>query len=409
MAALTVEEATARILSPARPLSSETVAIAEADGRTLATDLSARVTAPPFDASAMDGYAVRSIDVARLPADLSVIGEAAAGHAFAGSVGAGEAVRIFTGAPIPLGADAVVIQENTRASAAGPSRITVIEGRPDRGHIRTRGFDFAPGYSGLLRGRRLGPREITLAAAMGHGELPVIARPTVAVLATGDELVLPGTMPGPAQIIASNHLGVMTLCERAGARTTFLGIARDTAASLDQHLAVAGDYDLLITIGGASVGDHDLVAPALRRRGVALDFWKIAMRPGKPMMFGRLGGTPSSVTHVLGLPGNPVSALICAALFVTPLIRALQGDPAPVAVPETGIAGVDLSPNGPRAHYMRAVASPGAGGRRTVTPVQSQDSSLLSAFAAANVLLLRPIDAPAIPRGATVPLLPLDF
>ena len=320
MPALSVDEALDRILDGVAPTPAEPVAIEAAHRRTLAEPLAALLTQPPFDASAMDGYAVRAADVAKLPATLAVIGEAAAGHPFSGSVAAGQAVRIFTGAPLPAGADAIVIQENTQRDGA---KVTVREGSIDTGHVRPRGFDFREGETLLAAGRRLGPREVALAAAMGHGTLPVRRRPRVAILSTGDELVPPGQRPGPGQIVSSNHLGVAALAEAAGAEATLLGIARDTRESLDAYFAKAQDADIIVTIGGASVGDHDLVGPVLEARGMALSFWKIAMRPGKPLMFGRLGQA-----RVLGLPGNPVSSLVCTRVFLVPLIRALLGMPA---------------------------------------------------------------------------------
>ena len=277
MAALTVAEALARILADVAPTAAETVAIEAADGRVLAGAVVARLTQPPFDASAMDGYAVRAADVARLPARLAVIGEAAAGHPFAGTIGAGQAARIFTGAPVPTGADAIVIQENAASDGAD---VIVRDGTTDLDHIRRAGSDFRAGTQLLTSGRRLRARELTLAAAAGAGEVAVRGRPRVAILATGDELVLPGATPGPGQIVASNHLGVAALAAGAGARPEFLGIARDTPASLAEHIARAEAADILVTIGGASVGDHDLVAPALQAAGMELAFWKIAMRPG---------------------------------------------------------------------------------------------------------------------------------
>ena len=401
MALLSVEDALQQILDGVEPVAAETVPIASTAGRTLASPLTARLTQPPFDASAMDGYAVRRADVAMLPATLAVIGEAAAGHPFTGSVGSGQAVRIFTGAPVPAGADAIVIQENVAREGA---TITVRDGTPERGHIRNKGFDFAAGDALLEPGRRLGPREVSLAAAMGYGELPARRRPRVAVLATGDELVPPGVSPGPGQITASNHLGVAALSEANGAEARLLGIARDTRESLDTHIAKAADADVIVTIGGASVGDHDLVAPVLEARGMALSFWKIAMRPGKPLMFGRLGKS-----RVLGLPGNPVSAIVCGRVFLVPLIRALLGRPDAGQGLQPARAAVAVEANGPRTHYMRATSKPGADGLPEVTPVRSQDSSLLAPLALADCLLVRPANASASPAGSPVSILPLDF
>jgi molybdopterin molybdotransferase len=319
MTALTVEQALSKILADVPVASPEDIHIEDALGRVLAEPLAAKLTQPPFDASAMDGYAVRTADVAILPGTLRVTGEAAAGHPFSGAVGRGDAVRIFTGAPLPSGTDAVVIQENCDRTG---DRVTVREGQPDTSHVRKRGSDFKTGDVLLSPGRTFGPREISLAASMGHGVIPVRRRPRVAIIATGDELVLPGETPGSGQIVCSNHLGIRALCQRAGAEADFLGIARDTREHLDMHLARAAGYDIVITIGGASVGDHDLVAPALQTRGVTLGFWKIAMRPGKPLMFGQRGAQ-----RFIGLPGNPVSSLICARLFIVPLIRAMLGSP----------------------------------------------------------------------------------
>jgi molybdopterin molybdotransferase len=398
---LSVDEALARILDGVAPTPAEAVAIEAAHRRTLAEPLAALITQPPFDASAMDGYAVRAADVARLPATLELIGEAAAGHAFAGAVAAGQAVRIFTGAPLPAGADAVVIQENTERDGA---RVIVREGTPDRGHVRHTGFDFRAGEVLLQAGRRLGPREVALAAAMGHGTVPVHRPPRVAVISTGDELVAPGSRPGPGQIISSNHLGVAALAEAAGAKAELLGIARDTRESLEAHFARAEGADVIVTIGGASVGDHDLVGPVLEARGMALSFWKIAMRPGQPLMFGRLGPA-----RVMGLPGNPVSSLVCTRVFLVPLLRALLGQRAMAERPIQASAGVALEANGPRQHYMRATTTAGPAGLPVVTPVRSQDSSLLAPLAQADCLLVRPPHAPVAPQGTLVPILPLDF
>ncbi len=400
-APLTVDEALARILTDVAPTPSEMLRVADAQGRTLAEGLKARLTQPPFDASAMDGYAVRAADVAQVPAALRVIGEAAAGHPYKSTLPAGCAVRIFTGAPVPHGADAIVIQENTRREG---DTVVVTEGTPDRDHIRRRGSDFSAGAELLAPGRVLGGRELSLAAAMGHGLLPVRRAPRVCVLATGDELVHPGEVPGEGQIVASNHLGVAALARSAGAHAELIGIARDTRESLEAHIAKADGAEVLVTIGGASVGDHDLVSPTLQARGMALSFWNIAMRPGKPLMFGRL-----ATSRVLGLPGNPVSALVCARIFLVPLVHALLGRPLEREATQTAITTTPLPANGPRQHYMRATLTRDASGTLLVTPVPSQDSSLLAPLAIADALLVHPPRAPATPAGAEVQILPLEM
>jgi molybdopterin molybdotransferase len=302
---------------------------------------------------------------------------------------------------VPPGADAIVIQENTVREGAF---VVVREGQPDPAHIRPRGFDFREGEVLLDAGRRLGPREIALAAAMGHGEVPVRRRPVVAILATGDELVPPGHLPGPGQIVASNHIGVAALATQAGAEPRQLGIARDTRDSLMRHIEQAAGADVLVTIGGASVGEHDLVAPVLEDRGMALAFWKIDMRPGKPLMFGRLGAQ-----RVLGVPGNPVSALICARVFLVPLIHALLGRPPEDLAARRARLAEPIEANGPRQHYMRAGLRVRPDGALEVVPARSQDSSLLAPLAAADALLVRPPHAPALPAGAEVSVLLLDF
>ena len=398
---LSVAEAVQQILYGVEPTAAETVSIEQAAGRVLAAPLAARLTQPPFDASAMDGYAVRAADVAPLPAQLRVIGQAAAGHPYSGRVGAGEAVRIFTGAPMPEGADAIVIQENTVQEGAF---VDVREGQPDPSYIRPRGFDFCAGDLLLEAGRRLGPREIALAAAMGHAAVPVRRRPVVAILATGDELVPPGTVLGPGKIVSSNHLGVAALAAQAGGEPRQLGIARDTGDSLERHLERAEGADILVTIGGASVGEHDLVVPVLKERGLALAFWKIDMKPGKPAMFGRLGAQ-----RVLGLPGNPVSALICSRVFLVPLIRALLGQPQEDPATCRARLAEPLEANGPRQHYVRASLRKRSDGVPEVRPARSQDSSLLAPLASADGLLVRPPYAPAQPAGTEVSVLLLDF
>ncbi|MEW5962340.1 MAG: gephyrin-like molybdotransferase Glp [Pseudomonadota bacterium] len=402
MAMLTVAEALARILADVAPTGAEEVGLVEADGRVLACGHAARLTQPPFHASAMDGYAVRAADVAQLPARLRVVGEAAAGHPFAGSIAAGEAVRIFTGAPLPAGTDAIVIQENT---AREDDAVTVREGAVDPEHVRPRGGDFSAGAELLRTGHVLTPRDLTLAAAMGHARLSVRRRPVVAILATGDELVEPGVAPGDGQIVSSNPYGLAAMACRFGAEPRLLGIAKDTRADLARCIAAAAGADVLVTVGGASVGDHDLVAPVLQEHGMALDFWKIAMRPGKPLMFGRLG-----VQRVIGVPGNPVSALICMRVFVVPLIARLLGRAVgPERLGKAALARA-ISANGPRQHYMRATLVGGdAGGAPLVDPVPSQDSSLMSPLARADCLIVRAAGAPAAAAGDAVDILPMDF
>jgi molybdopterin molybdotransferase len=399
MALLAVAEALARVTAGLVPLEAERVPLDQAHGRRLAEDLAAGLTQPPFDASAMDGFAVRAKDVASLPATLRLIGESAAGHGYAGSVGAGEAVRIFTGAPVPEGADTIVIQEDVdRVGAA----VIVKQASPSR-HIRLRGQDFTQGEVLLREGMKLGPRELMLAAAMNHAEVAVRRRPKVAILATGDEVVPPGGDPGPDRIISSVPFGLAALIETKGGEPMSLGIAQDTPESLITLARAGSAADILVTIGGASVGERDLVAAALRAGGLELDFWKIAMRPGKPLLYGRLGSQ-----RVLGLPGNPISALVCAFVFLVPMLRGLLGVTHGAQGPREGVLAHDLEGNGPREHYIRAVSQWGADGRRWVTPLPSQDSSLMAEFARADCLIVRAPDAAPVARGEPVRIIALD-
>lgn len=405
MALLSVEDALQKILSDAVALpDAQSCPLLNADGRITIAPVLARLTQPPFDASAMDGYAVKAADVGKLPVKLTIIGEAAAGHPFAGTVSNGEAVRIFTGGAVPNGADAIVIQENT---ARSDDSVTVVDGNPDPAHIRPAGGDFHNGAQIIPAGHALTARDIALAAAMGHNHLSVRRKPRVAILATGDELVPPGDTPGPGQIISSNPVGLAAMVARYGAEPELLGIAKDTPVSLDEKITQAREADILLTVGGASVGDHDLVAARLQAQGMDLGFWKIAMRPGKPLMFGRLGNA-----HVIGLPGNPVSALICCHVFVRPLIERLLG--------RTDRGGQDtrlrakltapIPDNGPRQHYMRAkvqTTSPNA--PATVTPAASQDSSLLSLLAEANALIVRSPGQKGAEVGELIDVHPIDF
>jgi molybdopterin molybdotransferase len=365
----------------------------------LAEDVAAGLTQPPFDSSAMDGYAVRAADVATLPATLRLIGEALAGRGFDGEVGQGEAVRIFTGAPVPKGADTVVIQENTDAA---PGVVTVKEAAPRR-HIRPRGQDFSKGEVLLRAGSRLGPRELMLAAAMNHAELPVRRKPKVAILATGDEVVPPGTALDRDQIVSSVPAGLAALIEAQGGEPMSLGIAQDTPESLITLARTGSAADILVTVGGASVGERDLVSAALRSEGMELDFWKIAMRPGKPLIYGRLGHQ-----RVLGMPGNPVAALICGLVFLVPMLHRLLGLREDARRPHEAILGQALEANGPREHYMRSASTWGPDGERLVTPLGAQDSSLMADFARADCLIVRPPDAPALTAGERVTIIPLD-
>jgi molybdopterin molybdotransferase len=399
--ALSVAEALARILDAVEPTPPEQVPIAEAHARVLAAPLAARHTQPPFDSSAMDGYAVRMADVATVPAKLKVIAESAAGRGFHGRIGHGEAARIFTGAPVPEGADAIVIQENTTRDG---DIVIIGKGDIDPDYIRKKGFDFVDGQQLLPAGRRLDSRALTLAAAMGHGEVPARRKPVVAILATGDELVLPGEPLREDQIVCSNPFGLAAMIRQAGGEARFLGIARDTRDDLKAKLATASDADIILTIGGASVGDHDLVGPVLSELGMTLDFWKIDMRPGKPLMFGRLGKQ-----RVLGLPGNPVSSMITGRIFLVPLLQRLLGAPATDFARRSARLAAPMPKNGFREHYARATLEVDANGEALVRPVPNQDSSLLVPLAAADALIVQPPHAPAWPAGTMVELLLLDF
>ena len=392
---IAVEEALARVLASAgTPLDEEWVGLEAAHGRVLARDLAASRTQPPFANSAMDGYALRADDAASGSATLTVIGESAAGRAFGGGVGPGEAVRIFTGAPMPEGVDTIVIQEDVRREG---DRIA-LAGPAARGdNLRAPGLDFREGEALIPAGRRLTPRDVALAAAANHATLPVRRQARVAILATGDELVAPGGRLGPAQIIASNNFAVAGVVEACGGAPIDLGIAFDTMAALDSAIgrARAAEADVLVTLGGASVGDHDLVQRALVAAGMELGFWRIAMRPGKPLLHGRLGAM-----RVLGLPGNPTSSMVCALLFLRPLLRALHGEPDPGADPsESGRLGAGVPANGARQDYMRAAFARGADGLKVATPAESQDSSLVKTLARADGLIVRPPHAAAAKAG----------
>jgi molybdopterin molybdotransferase len=396
-----VADALAAILEGADPLPEEMITLETAFHRVLARDVAARRTQPPQAMSAMDGYAVRAADAKDLSVRLKVIGEVAAGRPFERNVGAGEAVRIFTGGVIPEGADAVIIQEDTRRDG---EHITITEAAVSGRHIRPAGVDFREGDVMLSRGRRLTDRDLALAAGMNYPELPVRRRPKVAMLATGDELVMPGTDPGPGQIVYSNGYGLRALAQAEGADIIDLGIAADTIAATTDGIrrARAADADILITMGGASVGDHDLVKRSLDAEGIDMAFWRIAMRPGKPMLHGRLGGM-----RVIGLPGNPVSSYVCGFLFLVPLIRALSGLAAIHHARETALLGRDLAANDQREDYLRARLEQRADGALIAVPVNHQDSSLLGNLAAARALVIRPPLAPAAAEGSPCELLRL--
>ena len=396
---LSVAEAQAKVLEGLKRQGSEQVSLVAANSRILASDVAANRTQPPFDASAMDGYAVRAQDVATLPASLKLIGTVAAGATFAGSVGKGEAVRIFTGAPVPKGANTIVIQENTKAEG---DTVRVVDGAATSGrHIRRAGLDFKKGDKVLKAGQRLNPRDIALAAAMNHSALPCVRQPRVAILATGDELVPPGSDPGPAQIIASTSAGLAANILDWGGTVRELGIARDKIDDIRFKAATSDGADIFVTLGGASVGDHDLVQKALAPE-LKVAFWKIAMRPGKPLIFGKYRSTP-----FLGLPGNPVSAMVCALLFLKPMIAKLLGAADPLQTTQAKLAAA-LGANDQRQDYVRCHLRFEPDGTAVAEPFPVQDSSMLRLYAHADALIVRPPADPARKAGDTVSVLRLD-
>jgi molybdopterin molybdotransferase len=394
---IAVEEAVRRIVAAFRPTAGETVAIGEAAGRVLAADAVAQASQPPAAVSSMDGYAVRAADAVQ-NASLKVIGSAPAGHPFAGRVASGEAVRIFTGGVVPEGADAVVIQEDTEAQG---ERVVVREAAMLGRHIRKAGLDFAKGEALAKTGQRLSARDLSLIAAGDGAEVSVRRRPRVVFAATGDELSRPGEPRKPGGIVASSGYALAAMIARWGGEAIDLGILPDTSEAVAGIADRAAGADLVVTLGGASVGDHDLVQKALGPKGFALDFWKIAMRPGKPLIFGRLGDVP-----LLGLPGNPVSTLVCALLFLKPALAALLGTHADEK-PLTAKLGSDLKPNDGRQDYLRARVEL-KNGERIATPFAVQDSSMLSTFARADALIVRAPQAPACRAGDFVQVLLID-
>ncbi|MDA7966914.1 gephyrin-like molybdotransferase Glp [Ruegeria sp.] len=389
---ITVEEARALLFDLVAPLDTEIVPLHEAAGRILAEDVRATRDQPPFAASSMDGYAVKATEV-ELHAMFKVIGESAAGQRFDDKVGPGQAVRIFTGAPVPEGADFVVIQEDTDRRG---DLITITDDPGSKTNIRPAGIDFAVGTR-IAAPRRLRPEDIALMAAMNLPLVRVTRKPEIALISTGDELVMPGETPGPDQIIASNTFGLKALLEDVGAHVRILPIAQDTVGSLETAFGLAQDADLVVTIGGASVGDYDLVADVSESLGMERAFYKIRMRPGKPLMAGRMGDTA-----MVGLPGNPVSAMVCGYLFLAPMVRHMLGQEQALTPFRRARLTAPLGKNGPREHYMRAVLD-----ENGIRACDDQDSSLLSVLAQANALLVRDPHDPERPAGDEVQYLPI--
>ncbi|RBW57804.1 gephyrin-like molybdotransferase Glp [Ruegeria sp. A3M17] len=389
---ITVEEARALLFDLVSPLPSETVTLSAAAGRVLAKEVEATRDQPPFEASSMDGYAMKATEV-ELHAMFKVIGESAAGNRYTGRVGPGQAVRIFTGAPVPKGADFVVIQEDTERRG---DLITISDLPGPKTNIRPAGVDFKAGTK-ISAPRRLRAEDIALIAAMNVATVPVTRKPVVALISTGDELVMPGETPGPDQIIASNTFGLKALLEDAGAHVRILPVARDTVSSLETAFGLAEGADLVVTIGGASVGDYDLVSDVSTGLGMEQSFYKIRMRPGKPLMAGRLGQTA-----MVGLPGNPVSAMVCGYLFLLPMVRRMLGVEQVLPPLRTARLAEPLGENGPREHYMRAMLN-----ETGIRACADQDSSLLSVLAQANALLVRPPHDSARPAGDEVQYLPI--
>jgi molybdopterin molybdotransferase len=400
---ISVEEARERILADLRASPAEVVALADGWNRVTAADVIARLTQPPSDVSAMDGYALRAED-GTLGARLTVIGAAPAGHPFAGSVRPGQIVRLFTGSVVPDGADAILLQED--ATRDGDT-VTVNEAVREGRHIRRAGQDFARGDTVIPAGRRITARDVGLAAAANHPWLSVHRRPRIAVLATGDEIAMPGEPIPPGGIVSSNAHALAALVRAAGGLPTVLPVAQDTREAVAAVADAVAGMDLLVTTGGASVGDHDLIIAGLETRGLAVDFWQIAMRPGKPLLFGWLGGKKSGVP-VLGLPGNPVSAMVCAILFLLPALARLTGLPAAPPPTTAAVLGKAVAANDHRADHLRSTVTTDAAGRLIVTPFPVQDSAMLRRLALADALILRPPHAPALPAGAEVPVIRLD-
>jgi molybdopterin molybdotransferase len=401
VALISVADALDRVLARAQALPLEDVPLEDANGRVLARDLTARRTQPPADVSAMDGYAVRAADIAHAPVGLRVIGEVAAGRPFAAVVGPGEAARIFTGGVIPTGADTVVVQELTTREA---DRVEVHKPSSKGRHIRTEGLDFRYGDSLFAKGHRLTARDLALLAGMNHPLVTLHRRPKVALFATGDELVAPGAEPGPGQIVYSNGFALAALARQEGALVTDLGLVGDTIEATLAAIHRARDIpaDILVTTGGASVGDYDFVHKAFAAEGMDPSFWKVAMRPGRPLMHGRLGGM-----HILGLPGNPVSSYVCAFLFLIPLIRRMSGRTDLTIPVESAVLGCDLPANDEREDYLRASLRPAAASE-IAAPFPVQDSSMMMPLAKADCLVIREPYAPAASAGSRCAILKFE-
>jgi molybdopterin molybdotransferase len=395
---ISVAEARARILAAVPLMPAERIPLAEAYGRALADDLVARHAHPPGDVSAMDGYALCGDDLVSMPARLKLVGESAAGHPFHGQVRPGEAVRIFTGALLPQGADTIVIQENTEPDG-NFVRIRTVS--PKGKHIRRGGFDFAPGDALLKRGTFLDTRALALAAAANESQLSVRRRPRVALLATGDELVPLGAPLGPAQIVATNTLALAGLVRAAGGEPSDLGIAPDKAEALARLAEQGREADFLVISGGISVGAHDLVQSTLSARGLKVAFWRVAIRPGKPLMFGLW-----DKARVFGLPGNPVSAVVCGLVFLRAALRAALALDSALPIEQARL-GQDMTANDEREDYVRSRLERHSEGGLMVHPLPRQDSSMLTALAQADALLIRPPGAPAASVGTMVPVVPL--
>jgi len=397
---LPVAEALANILADASPLPVEDATLDDALGRVLAQDLKALRTQPPADVSAMDGYAVRAADVATVPITMKLIGEVAAGHPFDGSIGAGETARIFTGGVMPDGSDTVVIQEIAQRDG---DKVTFAKPTAKGRNVRLKGIDFTAGQVLLAKGRRLSDRDLMLAAAMNYPRLSVHRRPKVAVLGTGDELIAPGGTPKPGEIVYSNGFALRALAQSEGAEAIDLGVVPDKVEAISAAVRRASEAkaDVLVTTGGASVGEHDLVQRALVAEGLSLSFWRLALRPGRPMMYGRLRGT-----QVLGMPGNPVSSYVCSFLFLVPVIRRLAGRQDVALARQDAVLGADLKENDEREDYLRATLKDGPNGP-IATPLPNQDSSLMAPLAAAHCLLIRPPFAQKAPAGSRCVILKL--